>query len=86
VGANICSPRTPGAQWDLCEFEASLVYKASSGQTGLHKETLSQPTNKNKRDGENESQTDSEMWREGVRERERGRERERERERDFLDL
>jgi hypothetical protein len=34
---------------DLCEFEVSLVYKASPGQPGLHRETLSQnKTKKNK--------------------------------------
>jgi hypothetical protein len=32
---------------DLCEFKASLVYKASPGQPGLHRETLFQKqTNK----------------------------------------
>ena len=28
-------------QMDLCEFEASLVYKSSSTQPTLHRETLS---------------------------------------------
>ena len=27
---------------DLCEFEACLVYRVSSGQGGLHRETVSQ--------------------------------------------
>ena len=27
---------------DLCEFEASLVYSVSTGQPGLHRETLFQ--------------------------------------------
>jgi hypothetical protein len=29
-------------QADICEFEASLFYRSSSGQPGLHRETLSQ--------------------------------------------
>jgi hypothetical protein len=29
------------SRWDLCEFEASLVYRVSSGQPALHRETLS---------------------------------------------
>jgi hypothetical protein len=31
-------------QVDHCKFEASLVYRVSPGQPGLHKETLSQKT------------------------------------------
>jgi hypothetical protein len=32
-------------QEDLCEFKASLVYRASSRRAGLHRETLSWKTN-----------------------------------------
>ena len=35
-------------QEDLCEFQASLVYEASSGQPGLHGETLIEKQMKNK--------------------------------------
>jgi hypothetical protein len=31
---------------ELCKFEANLGYKVSSGQPGLHRETLSQNRNK----------------------------------------
>jgi hypothetical protein len=45
-----CTPLNPALrrqrQADLCEFEASLVYKSSSGQSELlHRKTLSQKTN-----------------------------------------
>jgi hypothetical protein len=40
-----CTPLIPALrsqrQTELCEFKASLVYRASSGQPGLHREILS---------------------------------------------
>ena len=39
-------------QMDLCEFEDSLVYRASFRQSPrLHRETVSRETNKQKEDG-----------------------------------
>jgi hypothetical protein len=55
-------------QADLCEFETSLVYRASSRQLMLHRETLLQKQNKKKKEEE---------------EKEKERERERKRERDL---
>lgn len=34
--------------FNLCEFKASLVYKVSPGQPGLHRETLTLKTKQNK--------------------------------------
>jgi hypothetical protein len=38
-----CTPLIPALgrqrQADLCEFQDSLIFKASSGQPGLHRET-----------------------------------------------
>jgi hypothetical protein len=37
----------------ISEFEASLVYRMSSGQPGLHRETLSQKKKKKKKNKNN---------------------------------
>ena len=43
-GAHL-NPSTQGAEADLCEFEASLAYRVSSGQQDCYTdETLSQKT------------------------------------------
>ena len=43
-------------QVELCEFEASLIVEQVSGQSGLHRETLSLKTNKTNNDN---NKTDS---------------------------
>jgi hypothetical protein len=41
-------------QADLCEFEASLVYRLNLGQPGLHRETLSREKQKRRKEKKKE--------------------------------
>jgi hypothetical protein len=45
-GSHLKSQYLGGRGKQISDFEANLVCKGSSGQPGLHKETLSQQTNK----------------------------------------
>jgi len=45
---------TREAEAGISEFQASLVYRASSCQPGLHTETLSQKRNKRRKEGHKE--------------------------------